>query len=90
MRPARPHILKLTLPTDPLKRFEERLPATRAELLKMWSEMAMKVRAVDAQRYFSVQEALAQDIPLSVLVMYVFRECRRALESAPAQERLAK
>lgn len=78
------------MPIDPLKRFEEMLPHSKHELLKLWSDLAPKVRSADPNRYYSVQEALEQDLPFPILVMYVFRESRRALEDNPAQERMAK
>ncbi len=89
-RSARPYLLKMQTPTNPLKRFEETLPRSRDGLLKLWSELAPRVRGADPSRYFAVQEALEQDIPFPVLVLYVFRESRRALEDNRAQERQAK
>lgn len=76
--------------TDPLKRFEEALPRSRDGLLKLWSELAPRVRVADPGRYYAVQDALEQDIPFPVLVLYVFRECRRALEDNHTQERAAE
>ncbi len=90
IKSARPYLLKMKTPTDPLKRFEEALPRSREALLKLWIELAPRVRVADPGRYFAVQEALEQDIPFPVLVLYVFRESRRALENNPAQERAAK
>ncbi|RIH75275.1 hypothetical protein [Meiothermus hypogaeus] len=87
---ARPYLLKMNTPSDPLKRFEEALPHSREGLLKLWAALAPRVRAADPGRYFAVQEALEQDIPFPVLVLYVFRECRRALEDNRAQERAAE
>lgn len=87
---ARPYLLKMNLPTDPLKRLEEAPPTSREGLLRLWAALAPRVRAADPARFFSVQEALELDIPLAVLVLYVFRECRRALEDNQAQERLAE
>ncbi|GIW26892.1 MAG: hypothetical protein KatS3mg070_0255 [Meiothermus sp.] len=84
------YLLKMNLPTDPLKRFEEAPPKSREALLKLWAGLAPRVRATDPARYFAVQEALELDIPFAVLVLYVFRECRRALEDSPTQERLAE
>ncbi len=80
----------MNMPNDPLKRFEENPPTSRDGLLRLWSELAPKVRAVDPSRYFAVQEALEQDLPFPVLMMYIFRESRRALENDASQERLAK
>ncbi|MCS7068114.1 MAG: hypothetical protein N2Z75_07160 [Meiothermus sp.] len=90
IKSARPYVLKMSTPSDPLKRFEEALPHSREGLLKLWAMLAPRVRAADPGRYFAVQEALEQDIPFPVLVLYVFRECRRALEDNLAQERAAK
>ena len=78
------------MPIDPLKRFEENLPHNKHDLLKLWSDLAPKVRSADPNRFYAVQEALEQDLPFSVLVMYIFRESRRALEDNPAQECMAK
>ncbi len=90
IKSARPYVLKMNTPSDPLKRFEEALPHSREGLLKLWTMLAPRVRAADPGRYFAVQEALEQDIPFPVLVLYVFRECRRALEDNRAQERAAE
>ncbi len=90
IKSARPFLLKMKTPTDPLQRFEEGLPHSRDGLLKLWSELAPRVRVADPGRYFAVQEALEQDIPFPVLVLYVFRESRRALEDNRTQERAAK
>lgn len=87
---VRPYLLKMSAFQDPLQRFEAAPPQTRPALLKLWSELAPTVRASDPARYHCVQEALEQDIPLPVLVMYVFREARRALEKDDQQERLAE
>lgn len=87
---ARPYLLKMHMPTDPLKRFEEALPRNRESLLRLWAALAPRVRASDPARYFAVQEALELDLPFTVLALYVFRECRRALENSPAQERVAE
>lgn len=87
---ARPYLLKMHAPTNPLKRFEETLPHNRESLLKLWAALAPCVRASDPARYFAVQEALELDLPFTVLALYVFRECRRALEDNPAQERVAE
>ncbi len=87
---SRPFVLKMNTPSDPLKRFEEALPNSREGLLKLWTMLAPRVRAADPGRYFAVQEALEQDIPFPVLVLYVFRECRRALEDNRTQERAAE
>ncbi|GIW25525.1 hypothetical protein [Meiothermus sp.] len=87
---ARGYLLKMNTPTEPLKRFEQAPPHSREGLLKLWAALAPQVRAADPGRYFAIQEALEQDIPFPVLVLYVFRECRRALEDNPAQERAAK
>jgi hypothetical protein len=75
---------------DPLKRFEETLPHSKGELLKLWSDLAPRVRNADPARFYAVQEALEQNLPFPVLAMYIFRESRRALEDNPAQERLAE
>ncbi len=90
IKSARPYLLKLQTPTHPLKRFEEALPHSRDGLLKLWSELATRVRVADPGRYFAVQDALEQDIPFPVLVLYVFRESRRALEDNRAQKRAAE
>lgn len=90
IKSARPYLLKMNTSSDPLKRFEEVLPHSREGLLKLWAALAPRVRAADPGRYFAVQEALEQDIPFPVLVLYVFRECRRALEDNCAQERAAE
>lgn len=90
IKSARPYLLKMQAPTDPLKRFEEALPHSRDGLLKLWSELAPRVRVADSGRYFAVQDALEQDIPLPMLVLYVFRESRRALEDNRAQKRAAE
>ncbi len=87
---ARPYLLKMETSTDPLKRFEEELPRSRDGLLKLWTELAPRVRVADPGRYYAVQEALEQNIPFPVLVLYVFRECRRALEDNRARERAAE
>jgi len=87
IKSARPHLLKMKTSTDPLKRFEEALPYSREGLLRLWSELAPKVRVADPGRYFAVQDALEQDIPFPVLVLYLFRESRRALEDNHVQER---
>lgn len=87
---ARPCLLKMHTPTDPLKRFEQALPRNRESLLRLWAALAPRVRASDPARYFAVQEALELDLPFTVLALYVFRECRRALENSPAQERVAE
>lgn len=89
-KPARPYLLKMQTPANPLKRFEEALPHSRDGLLKLWSELAPGVRVADPGRYFAVQDALEQDIPFPVLVLYVFRESRRALEDNRDQKRAAK
>ncbi|MDX2004581.1 MAG: hypothetical protein SFU83_04820 [Meiothermus sp.] len=78
------------MPGDPLKRFEEALPHSKSELLKLWSDLAPRVRNADPARFFAVQEALEQELPFATLVMYIFRESRRALENDPTSERLAK
>lgn len=75
---------------DPLKRFEEALPRSRESLLQLWNALAPKIRSADPSRYLAVQEALKQDIPFPVLVLYVFRECRRALDNPHTQERAAR
>lgn len=80
----------MRLPADPLKRFEENPPQSREALLKLWAALAPRVRAADPARYHAVQEALELELPLAVLVLYVFRECRRALEEPPTQKRLAE
>lgn len=85
VRPA-PYVLRMS-PANPLKAFEEGLPGSRPALLKLWAELAPKVRSADPERYACVQEALEQEVPLAVLVMYVFRECRRALEGDVLEQR---
>jgi hypothetical protein len=75
---------------NPLKHFEEDLPHTRATLLKLWGELAPKVQAADPSRYHCVEEALEQDLPFPVLLMYVFRESRRALEGNHLGQRAAQ
>lgn len=87
---ARPYLLRMNAPSDPLKRFEESPPKSREGLFKLWVALAPRVRAADPARYYAVKEALELDIPFAVLVLYVFRECRRALEDNPAQERRAE
>lgn len=87
---ARPYLLKLNPPSNLLKRFEEAPPQSREGLLKLWAALGPRVRASDPARYHAVQEALELELPLAVLVLYVFRECRRALEAHPTQERLAE
>jgi hypothetical protein len=76
-------------PRDPLKHFEETLPHGRDGLLKLWRDLAPMVRVADPSRYFSIEDAFQLDIPFPVLSLYVFRECRRALEDAP-NHRVAK
>ncbi len=89
-RRAQAYLLKMQAPTDPLKRFEENPPHNREELLRLWLELAPRVRALDPARYFTVQEALEQPIPFPVLALYIFREARRAIEERGLEERLAK
>jgi len=48
------------------------------------------VRLADPARYRSVQEALEENIPFPVLMLYVFRETRRALESEGSAQRKAE
>lgn len=90
MKSARPYLLELNPPTNLLKPFEEAPPQSREGLLKQWAALAPQVRASNPARYLAVQEALELDLPLPVLVLYIFRECRRALEAQPTQERLAE
>lgn len=90
MESAWPYLLKMHTPTNPLKRFEKAPPKSREALLKLWAALGPCVRTADPARYYAVQEALELDIPFSVLALYVFRECRRALEDNPIQERLAE
>ncbi|MCS7057765.1 MAG: hypothetical protein NZ849_06840 [Meiothermus sp.] len=87
MKAAQPVLLSLKPTANPLRRFEQAPPNSREALLKLWQELAPSVRAADPARYFAVQEALAQEVPFSVLALYVFRECRRALERPQAQRR---
>lgn len=77
---VRPYVIRMNAHPDPLHRFEAELPQSRPALLRLWAELAPRVRTADPPRYYSVQEALEADIPLPVLVLYVFREARRALE----------
>ena len=90
MTKYRPYLIKMHHPHNPLKRFEEALPHNRDSLLRLWAALAPHVRASDPARYYAVQEALELDLPFPLLVLYVFREGRRALEYSPAQERLAE
>ncbi len=90
IKSARPYLLKLKTPTDPLQLFEEALPHSREGLLKLWSALAPRVRAADPGRYFAVQDALTQEVPFPILVLYVFRESRRALEDNHIHGRAAK
>ncbi|MER3553173.1 MAG: hypothetical protein C4331_02145 [Meiothermus sp.] len=87
---VRPYLIQMNAHLDPLHRFEAALPQTRAALLKLWSELGAAVHSAAPARYYSVQEALEQDVPFPVLVMYVFREARRALEKADAEQRKAE
>lgn len=90
MSPGRPYILRMNVNADPLKRFEQAPPQSRAALLKLWGELAPEVRAADPERYRCIQEALAQDLPLPILVLYIFRESRRALEDNGLEQRAVR
>jgi hypothetical protein len=90
IEPAQPYVLRMEAAADPLKRFEEALPHSREGLLQLWTALAPRVRKADRSRYCAVQEALKQDIPFPILVLYVFRECRRALDSPRTPERAGK
>lgn len=73
------------LPTDGanlLERFEAHLPTTKTALLEAWAEIAPEIKLYAPDRYQSIQQALGQDLPLNVLVMYVFRESLRAIAEA--------
>ncbi|RIH84733.1 hypothetical protein Mlute_01803 [Meiothermus luteus] len=87
MKATQPILLSIKPSANPLHRFEQAPPSSREALLKLWQELAPSVRAADPARYFAVREALEQEIPFTVLALYVFRECRRALESPRAQRR---
>jgi hypothetical protein len=87
---AGPYLIRMSAHLHPLHRFEAALPRNRSALLKLWAELAPMVRSADPARYYSVQEALEGDIPFPVLVLYVFREARRALEKDGAEQRKAE
>ncbi|WP_277188456.1 hypothetical protein [Meiothermus ruber] len=87
---AHPHVIRMHAYLHPLHRFEAHPPQDRSALLRLWAELGPMVRLADPARYRSVQEALEENIPFPVLMLYVFRETRRALESEGSAQRKAE
>ncbi|RDI95129.1 hypothetical protein DV704_08635 [Meiothermus sp. QL-1] len=90
MESPRPLLLRFPGPSSPLLRFEQTPPQNREGLYRLWQELAPLVRRADPARYVAVEQALKEDLPFSVLVLYVFRECRRALEPTRSHRRAAE